>query len=290
MSNPDIRKVAFDLYTPPFRAEHGYIRDANDQIVADDGAAGEMAGLIASRIRGWGRIQYMDNPKGRAEKLQDEVSNIVADALNAYWGAPTEATAMAATVPAVDPDGEAFRTAARLGLTLRMHGGCAQSSMPGSPSAYEVVGGQDPAAAMREAIARAETVIANGGESQRLQAPVADQPAEPSPAASVPELVEEMAVASDPIAKLNHALVEVHGAIAVVYVDFGTKWFTITSIGTDHEDIPNVGLEVSETAPDVEVSLPGRKGWRIVSASASKYSLTVVLKAPDAALKGDSNG
>ena len=82
---------------------------------------------------------------------------------------------MAATVP--DPDGEAFRTAARLGLTLRMHGGCAQSSMPGSPSAYEVVTGQDPAAAMREAISRAEAVITNGGEAQRLQPQ--PQPAQP---------------------------------------------------------------------------------------------------------------
>jgi hypothetical protein len=82
----DIRKAALALYTPPFRHEFGYIRDANNQMVADD-ASSEATGLIASRIRGWGRIQYMDNPEGRAEALQDEVGEMVAEALNAYWAA-----------------------------------------------------------------------------------------------------------------------------------------------------------------------------------------------------------
>lgn len=63
----------------------------------------------------------------------------------------------APTLP--DADGEAFRTAARLGLTLRFVGGCAQSSAPGSPCAYEVSTLADPAAAMRDAIARAASVI-----------------------------------------------------------------------------------------------------------------------------------
>lgn len=77
-----------------------------------------------------------------------------------------------------DADGSAFRTAARLGLTLRFYGGVAQSSMPGSPAAYEEVPGQDRAAAMREAIERAASVIAGGGEAQKLAAP---QPAAPQP-------------------------------------------------------------------------------------------------------------
>lgn len=77
---------------------------------------------------------------------------------------------------AEDVDGHAFRTAARLGLTLRFYGGCAQSGMPGSPSAYEVCADRDRAAAMREAVARAEAVISRGGEAQRLEAP------QPSPA------------------------------------------------------------------------------------------------------------
>ena len=74
----------------------------------------------------------------------------------------------AAKAQAADPDGVTFRTAARLGLTLRFYGGCAQSGMPGTPSAYELVTGSDRAAAMREAVERASAVIAGGGESQRF--------------------------------------------------------------------------------------------------------------------------
>lgn len=81
-----IRQAALDLYTPPFRHEYGYIRDANHQMVADD-ASSEATGLIAARIRGWGRIQYMDKPEMRANALQDEVAEMVAEALNAYWAA-----------------------------------------------------------------------------------------------------------------------------------------------------------------------------------------------------------
>ena len=81
-----IRRAALDIYTPPFRCEHGYVRDANNETVADD-AGEEMVGVIAARIRGWGRIQYMDNPEGRAAALQDEVGEIVAQALNEHWAA-----------------------------------------------------------------------------------------------------------------------------------------------------------------------------------------------------------
>lgn len=81
-----IRQAALDLYKPPFRHEHGYIRDANNQIVSDD-ASSVATGLIAARIRGWGRIQYMDKPEMRANALQDEVAEMVAEALNAYWAA-----------------------------------------------------------------------------------------------------------------------------------------------------------------------------------------------------------
>ena len=94
------------------------------------------------------------------------------EALQAYCrhakalAAPTAPTG--AQAEPTDADGEAFREAARLGLTLRFYGGCAQSGMPGSPCAYEVVNGSDRAASMREAVSRAAAVIANGGESQRL--------------------------------------------------------------------------------------------------------------------------
>ena len=95
-------------------------------------------------------------------------------------------TPQADSAPA-DPDGEAFRTAARLGLTLRFYGGCAQSSMPGTPSAYEVVAGQDRATAMREAVERAAAVVARGGEPQRLDslAPQADSQPAPDEIVSV---------------------------------------------------------------------------------------------------------
>lgn len=85
-------------------------------------------------------------------------------------GWPEYEPALQAQADARDADGEAFRTAARLGLTLRFYGNCAQSGMPGTPSAYEVTHGQDRAAAMREAIQRADTAIAQadqqGGDKQ----------------------------------------------------------------------------------------------------------------------------
>lgn len=79
----------------------------------------------------------------------------------------TLAEHVAFKAPAVgdDPDGEAFRTAARLGLTLRFDGGVAQSATPGTPSTYEVVNKQDRAAGMRQAVIQAAAVIAAGGMS-----------------------------------------------------------------------------------------------------------------------------
>ena len=68
-----IRQAAFDLYVPPFRYERGYIWDSNDHMVSDNDM-GNVKGLIATRIRGWGRIQYMDKPELRAAALQDEVA------------------------------------------------------------------------------------------------------------------------------------------------------------------------------------------------------------------------
>lgn len=97
----NIRQAALDLYVPPFRLDHGYIRDSNGQVVADDGS-GTAVGTIATRIRGWGRIQYMDKPEQRAEALQDEVGHIVVEALNAYWVANTQTVRR--EVPAAQED------------------------------------------------------------------------------------------------------------------------------------------------------------------------------------------
>lgn len=84
-----IRQAALDLYHPPFRYDHGYIFDSKRQMVADQGGIHEMRDLFIAEIRGWGRIQYMDNPKGRAAALQDEVGKILAEALNAFWSSQT---------------------------------------------------------------------------------------------------------------------------------------------------------------------------------------------------------
>jgi hypothetical protein len=82
-----IREVALELYTPPFSFRHGYVFDSKGHMVADQDDVDAMRESIAARIRGWGRIQYMDNPMGRAAALQDEVGQIVVEALNAFWAA-----------------------------------------------------------------------------------------------------------------------------------------------------------------------------------------------------------
>lgn len=113
----------------------------------------------------WGHRSLKKRPDGRYQNWQVDV---MWDA----WQARASLPAPQQATPEPDSDGEAFRTAARLGLTLRFYGGCAQSGMPGSPSAYEVVSaGGDPAAAMREAVERASAVIQAGGEAQKIATP-----------------------------------------------------------------------------------------------------------------------
>jgi hypothetical protein len=78
------RKDAMSIYTPPFRYVHGYIYDSNNLMVADDGdMTGEknVKSAIAARVRGWGKISYMQN--GAA--IQDEIGQMVVDALNQYY-------------------------------------------------------------------------------------------------------------------------------------------------------------------------------------------------------------
>lgn len=72
MTTP-LRQRAEDLFNPPFRYHHGYIFDADDHMVSDDGGI--------ARLRGWGRIAYM----GDSAALQDEVGRMIADALNQYY-------------------------------------------------------------------------------------------------------------------------------------------------------------------------------------------------------------
>lgn len=77
MSNSSLRNRAITLYTVPFRYECGYIFDANGHMAVDVGDVGDSV----ARVRGWGRIQHMDNP----EALQDEIGEMIAMAMTEYW-------------------------------------------------------------------------------------------------------------------------------------------------------------------------------------------------------------
>jgi hypothetical protein len=74
----EITKVALTLYHPPFRYVHGYIYDAKDNMVADGVLKDTDAAL---RVRGWGRISYMQYP----EQLQDTVGVLIAQAMTEFW-------------------------------------------------------------------------------------------------------------------------------------------------------------------------------------------------------------
>jgi len=71
------REQALRLYRPPFRHEHGFIWDADGNMVADDRTAGD----AAVQVRGWGRIKYLPG----AEVLHDAVGELIAEALTEYW-------------------------------------------------------------------------------------------------------------------------------------------------------------------------------------------------------------
>ena len=73
----EMEKKALALYVPPFRREHGYIFDAENEMVADDSGDGNSM----AQVRGWGRMVYMDKP----EELQDATGDIIAKALTLYW-------------------------------------------------------------------------------------------------------------------------------------------------------------------------------------------------------------
>lgn len=81
----EVRERAFKLYRAPFRFEHGYIWDADNEMVADDhvGHAAEINPDVApaARVRGWGRIGYLAEP----EAVQDAVGALFAEALTALW-------------------------------------------------------------------------------------------------------------------------------------------------------------------------------------------------------------
>jgi hypothetical protein len=75
------REAAKAVYTPPFKYMRGYIFDSQSLMVADDD---QVEGAVASRVRGWGRLGYLPN----GAELQDEIGQMMADALNALYEPP----------------------------------------------------------------------------------------------------------------------------------------------------------------------------------------------------------
>ena len=77
----NIRQRAIDLYTPPFRFDYGYIFDSKGEMFCDDKLPQLEQEDSTIRIRGWGRIGYMEEP----EKLQNEVGKLIAELLTEHW-------------------------------------------------------------------------------------------------------------------------------------------------------------------------------------------------------------
>lgn len=91
------RAAAMAIYTAPFKYVHGYIYDSQDNMVADDGemcSDKSVEGAVAARVRGWGRIGNMPN----AAALQDEVGQMIVDALNAMYTNCSETNVLKAEV------------------------------------------------------------------------------------------------------------------------------------------------------------------------------------------------
>lgn len=83
--NSDLLIAAMKLYEPPFTFMHGYIFDNANNTVADDGDVGQMEKAVISRVRGWGRLQYLKDEGFTPAQLQDAIGEIVVTALNEYW-------------------------------------------------------------------------------------------------------------------------------------------------------------------------------------------------------------
>jgi len=69
-------KRVVELYTPPFHFICGYIQDRDHHTVAD-----QQDGPDTLRVRGWGRIGYMED----AGALQDAVGAELAKAVTNHW-------------------------------------------------------------------------------------------------------------------------------------------------------------------------------------------------------------
>lgn len=72
-----LTKEALSKYTPPFKYSRGYIFDANQRMISDDGDPVESV----ARIRGWGYLSKFED----AEALQDKIGELMAQALTEFW-------------------------------------------------------------------------------------------------------------------------------------------------------------------------------------------------------------
>lgn len=70
----ELKARVLKIYTPPFRHSMGYICDAKNLVVADDKG-------VACCVKGLSSINYRKD----IEALQDQVGEIIAEALTAYW-------------------------------------------------------------------------------------------------------------------------------------------------------------------------------------------------------------
>jgi len=79
VTHSDLELRALKTYKPPFRMRHGYIYDAEGNMVLDDHCDEAPDALL--RIRGWGRLCREKD----AEALQDAIGDLIAKALTEYW-------------------------------------------------------------------------------------------------------------------------------------------------------------------------------------------------------------
>ena len=77
----DLKEKALQLYEAPFSLDHGYIWDAKGEMFADSVNGARIDPVVVAQVRGWGRIQKLDD----AENLQDEVGRLIVEALNDKW-------------------------------------------------------------------------------------------------------------------------------------------------------------------------------------------------------------
>jgi hypothetical protein len=95
-----------------------------------------------------------------------------------------------------------------------------------------------------------------------------------------------------PIVNAESAYIAAGGVgCAAIYIDMRSKRCEVFGTGSDFDDVPTVDVEAVEGSlhldeskePEewTEIAFPTYKGWRVFSASASRYTLAICLIAPD---------